>query len=216
MQKHPKGMILVYVALAVALSGIAGTGFGEEAGRQGEELDAGVVLGEEDLSERAEIARNMFRRITPGNDPFVQDAGTWPALWEAFGANWNAAAAGREYGAWVVPVSVSQENGATVIRDANNLELWRGTTDFAKEESASVTLTGGLVAEEEWDGYEGVRDFANVWQNQGIFAKHWQNGMVGRAVPTGSASRRWTWIRTGRWMSRLRGRRPGMSMSSPI
>ncbi|MBQ7252179.1 MAG: hypothetical protein IJS32_06225, partial [Kiritimatiellae bacterium] len=25
--------------------------------------------------------------------------------------------------------------------------------------------------------------FANVWQNQGIFAKHWQNGMVGQAVP---------------------------------
>ncbi|MBQ7252564.1 MAG: hypothetical protein IJS32_08195, partial [Kiritimatiellae bacterium] len=72
----------------------------------------GLVLGEEDLAERAEIARNLFRRITPGNDPFVQDAGTWPALWEAFGANWAAAAAGRGYGAWVVPVSVSQENGA--------------------------------------------------------------------------------------------------------
>ena len=148
-----------------------------------EGFDTGVVLGEEDLAERAEIARNTFRRITPGNEPLVQDVGTWPALWEAFGANWATAAVGREYGAWVVPIQVAQENGATVIRDADGRELWRGATDFAKEESASVTLTGGLVAEEEWDGYEGVRDFANVWQNQGIFAKHWQNGMVGRAVP---------------------------------
>ncbi|MBQ7252346.1 MAG: hypothetical protein IJS32_07085, partial [Kiritimatiellae bacterium] len=29
-----------------------------------EGFDAGVVLGEEDLAERAEIARNLFRRIT--------------------------------------------------------------------------------------------------------------------------------------------------------
>ena len=148
-----------------------------------EGFDTGVVLGEEDLAERAEIARNTFRRITPGNEPLVQDVGTWPALWEAFGANWATAAVGREYGAWVVPIQVAQENGATVIRDADGRELWRGATDFAKEESASVTLTGGLVAEADWDGYEGVRNFANVWQNGGIFAEHWQNGGVGRAVP---------------------------------
>ncbi|MBQ7252171.1 MAG: hypothetical protein IJS32_06180, partial [Kiritimatiellae bacterium] len=79
-----------------------------------EGFDAGVVLGEEDLAERAEIARNAFRRITPGNDPFVQDAGTWPVAWEEFPSRWAGAATGREYGAWVVPVSVERENGATV------------------------------------------------------------------------------------------------------
>ena len=159
MKKHPTGMILLYVALAGALAGIAGTGFCGEADRQDDEADTRVVLGEEDLAERAEIARNMFRRITPGDEPFVQDVGTWPVAWEEFPSRWAGAATGREYGAWVVPVSVELENGATVIRDADDRELWRGTTDFAKEESASVTLTGGLVSEEEWDGYEAVRDF---------------------------------------------------------
>jgi hypothetical protein len=147
----------IWIALALAL--LAGTGFCGEADRQDEELDAGVLLGEEDLAERAEIARNMFRRITPGDEPFVQDVGTWPVAWEAFPSKWGGAATGREYGAWAVPVSVEQGNGATVIRDADDMELWRGTTDFAKEESATVVLTGRLVAEDDWEGYEAVRDF---------------------------------------------------------
>lgn len=126
--------------------------------QEGEEVGALVVLGEEDLAERAEIARNLYRRITPGDGPLVQDAGTWPAAWEEFGAAWDGAAAEREFGAWAVPVAVSQEGGATVVRDADGLELWRGMTDFAKPESAGVVLTGALVGEEEWAGYEAVRE----------------------------------------------------------
>ena len=119
--------------------------------------DDGVVLGEEDLAERGEILRNQFRRMTPGDEPLVQDIGTWPAAWEEFGTNWDSAAADREYGAWVVPVELTQENGATVMKDGDGNELWRGTTDFARPESADVVLTGGLVAEEDWVAYEAVR-----------------------------------------------------------
>ena len=119
--------------------------------------DDGVVLGEEDLAERGEILRNQFRRMTPGDEPLVQDIGTWPAAWEEFGTNWDSAAADREYGAWVVPVELTQENGATVMKDGDGNELWRGTTGFARPESADVVLTGGLVAEEEWPVYEAVR-----------------------------------------------------------
>lgn len=126
--------------------------------QEAEGVDAGVVLGEVDLADRAEIARNLFRRITPGDGVLVQDAGTWPAAWEEFGAAWDGAAAEREFGAWAVPVAVSQEDGATVVRDASGRELWRGTTDFAKPESAGVVLTGALVGEGEWAGYEAVRE----------------------------------------------------------
>ena len=132
-------------------------------GAEGAETDTAtpsdaVVLGEEDLADRAEILRNMYRRITPPDIPLVQDAGTWPAAWEEFGAEWESAAAEREYGAWVVPVEVSQEAGETVVRDGNGAILWRGRTDFARPESSDVVLTGGLVAEEEWAVYEGVRE----------------------------------------------------------
>ena len=129
-----------------------------------EEVDTGVVLGDVDLAERAEIARNLFRRITPGDGELVQDAGTWPAAWEEFGAAWDGAAVEREFGAWAVPVSVVQVDGATVVRDGTGRELWRGVTDFARPESAGVVLTGALVGEEEWAGYEAVREHveANV------------------------------------------------------
>lgn len=132
-----------------------------------EEVDTGVVLGDVDLAERAEIARNLFRRITPGDGELVQDAGTWPAAWEEFGAAWDGAAVEREFGAWAVPVAVSQENGATVVRDAAGRELWRGTTDFAKPESAGVVLTGALVGEEEWAGYEAVREAVEELETAG-------------------------------------------------
>ena len=140
---------LVGVAVALAT--------GESGEPPDEPEDDGVVLGEEDLAERAEIRRNMYRRMTPPDLPLVQDVGTWPVAWEEFGTNWYGAALEREYGAWVVPVEVEQANGATVIRDGTGLELWRGTTDFTRPESADVVLTGGLVAEEDWARYEGVR-----------------------------------------------------------
>ena len=45
--------------------------------QEAEGIDTGVVLGDVDLAKRAEIARNLFRRITPGNGELVQDAGAW-------------------------------------------------------------------------------------------------------------------------------------------
>lgn len=141
--------------LAGAVAPATGTG---EADNPADEPDDAVVLGEEDLADRAEILRNMYRRITPPDIALVQDVGTWPAAWEEFGANWDSAAADREYGAWVVPVEVTQDAGATVVKDGNGEVLWRGWTDFVRPESADVVLTGGLVAEEEWAVYEGVRD----------------------------------------------------------
>ena len=145
--------------LILGLAGVfaIATAFGTGDEPQDEPEDDGVVLGEEDLAERGEILRNQFRRMTPGDEPLVQDIGTWPAAWEEFGTNWDSAAADREYGAWVVPVELTQENGATVMKDGEGNELWRGTTDFARPESSDVVLTGGLVAEEDWAVYEAVR-----------------------------------------------------------
>lgn len=118
-----------------------------------------VVLGEEDLAERGEILRNMYRRITPpAVETLVQDVGTVPAAWEEFDPQWDNAAAAREYGTWVVPVALTQVEGATILSDANGRILWRGTNDFARPESSGVVLTGGLVAEEDWPAYEAVRE----------------------------------------------------------
>ena len=155
-----KKKILAVLFGMVAAAGVAvALATGEaEAPADGPDTAAMVVLGEEDLADRAEILRNMYRRITPPDMPLVQDVGTWPAAWEEFGVNWDAAAADREYGAWVVPVEVSQDAGVTVVKDGAGAVLWRGWTDFARPESADVVLTGGLVAEEDWAAYEGVRD----------------------------------------------------------
>ena len=152
MKKHLLPLIL-------GLAGVfaIATAFGTGDEPLDEPEDDGVVLGEEDLAERGEILRNQFRRMTPGDEPLVQDIGTWPAAWEEFGTNWDSATADREYGAWVVPVELTQENGATVMKDGEGNELWRGTTDFARPESADVVLTSGLVAEEDWIAYEAVR-----------------------------------------------------------
>ena len=156
MKRHVWAVCLGVAAVLAGAAALAtGTGDSEPPA---EEPDDAVVLGEEDLADRAEILRNMYRRITPPDMALVQDVGTWPAAWEEFGANWEAAAADREYGAWVVPVEVAQDAGATVVKDGNGEVLWRGWTDFVRPESADVVLTGGLVAEEEWAVYEGVRD----------------------------------------------------------
>ncbi len=152
MKKHLLPLIL---GLAGVFAIATAFGTGDEPLEEPE--DDGVVLGEEDLAERGEILRNQFRRMTPGDEPLVQDIGTWPAAWEEFGTNWDSATADREYGAWVVPVELTQENGTTVMKDGEGNELWRGTTDFARLESSDVVLTGGLVAEEDWAVYEAVR-----------------------------------------------------------
>ena len=102
MKKHVWAVCLGVAAVLVGTAALA-TGTGE-AGPPAEEPDDALVLGEEDLADRAEILRNMYRRITPPDMALVQDVGTWPAVWEEFGAEWDAAAAEREYGAWVVPV----------------------------------------------------------------------------------------------------------------
>ena len=117
-----------------------------------------VVLGEEDLADRAEILRNRYRRMTPGDVPLVQDVGVWPAAWEEFSPVWNGAAAERELGTWMVPVEAEKDGTDTVLRDGNGVELWRGQTDFSKDGTESVVLTGALVAEDDWALYRAARD----------------------------------------------------------
>ena len=119
---------------------------------------AEVVLGEEDLADRAEILRNRYRRMTPGDVPLVQDVGVWPAAWEEFSPVWNGAAAERELGTWMVPVAAEKDGTATVLRDGDGVELWRGQTDFSKDGTESVVLTGALVAEDDWALYRAARD----------------------------------------------------------
>ena len=138
--------------LAVATFVFAVSAFGADT-EDNAGADDAVFLGEVDLAERAEIWRNQYRRMTPGDEPLVQDVGTWPAAWEEFGSRWGAAPATRDLATWLVPVSVSRENGFTVLRDADGTELWSGTTDFAKDESAEVTLAGALVDEADWPLY---------------------------------------------------------------
>ncbi|MBP5787760.1 MAG: hypothetical protein J6Y19_08105, partial [Kiritimatiellae bacterium] len=114
---------------------------GDADNAEAKDSDGAVVLGEEDLAERAEILRNQYRRMTPGDLQLVQHVGTWPAAWEEFGTNWDAAVANRELGTWVVPVEVAREGADTVVLDGNGADLWRGTTDFAKDGTEGVTLT---------------------------------------------------------------------------
>lgn len=123
------------------------TSDGNDASR---ETADNVFLGEQDLAEQMEIWRNQYRRMTPGDAPLVQDIGTWPAAWEEFSHAWNVAPANRDLATWLIPVTAERSGVMTILRDANGTTLWSGITDFAKEESASVTLTGALVAEEDW------------------------------------------------------------------
>ncbi len=134
---------------------------------QAESTAAMVVLGEEDLAERGEILRNMYRRITPGNGELIQDIGSLPAAWEEFGCQWNGAQTQREYGAWVVPVGLSQLDGTTVVFDGDGDVLWRGQTDFSCKESADVTLTATLVGEDDWEAYEAVREVVATFDAAG-------------------------------------------------
>ena len=129
-----------------------------DADEAGDGPGEAVVLGEEDFAERLEILRNQFRRMTPGDGELVQDAGAWPAAWEEFSPRWDTAPATRDLATWVVPIVAERESGATVLRDGNGAELWRGTTDFAKETSTNVTLTGALVDESDWPLYMAAKE----------------------------------------------------------
>ena len=117
-----------------------------------------VFLGDLDLAERLEIWRNQYRRMTPGDAPLVQDVGTWPAAWEEFSSVWDTAPAERDLATWLVPFSAERVGATTVIRDANGETLWSGATDFAKDSSANVTLTGALVDELDWPLYTAVQE----------------------------------------------------------
>ncbi len=151
-----------FLPLSLGIAGIAlvlaafGTDNGDTA--PADDADDGVVLGEVDLAEQAEIWRNQYRRMTPGNEPLVQDVGELPAAWEEFSSAWDTAPAVRDLATWLVPFSAERVGPVTVLRDSDGTVLWSGTTDFAKDESASVTLTGSLVDEEEWPLYEAARE----------------------------------------------------------
>jgi hypothetical protein len=152
-----------FLPLSLGIAGIAlvvgafGTGTGDTT--PAEDADDGVVLGELDLAEQAEIWRNQYRRMTPGGDePLVQDVGELPAAWEEFSSTWDAAPAVRDLATWLVPFSAERVGSVTVLRDSNGTVLWSGTTDFAKPDSADVTLTGALVDELDWPLYDAARD----------------------------------------------------------
>ena len=151
-----------FLQLGLGIALIAGVVVASAAGDADnevlEETADTVVLGEVDLAERAEILRNQFRRMTPGEGPLVQDVGTWPAAWDEFGHSWDAAPAERDLATWMVPFFVERIGPATIIRDANGTVLWYGQTDFSKAESKDVTLTGALMDESDWTLWKAARD----------------------------------------------------------
>lgn len=151
---------LLPLGLGIALLAgvVAAFATGDADNEASEETVDTVVLGEVDLAERAEILRNQFRRMTPGEGPLVQDVGTWPAAWDEFGHSWDAAPAERDLATWLVPFSVERTGSATIIRDADGAVLWYGQTDFAKDESEAVTLTGALMDESDWALWDAARD----------------------------------------------------------
>ena len=147
-----------FVIGIVAVAGVVAAFASGDADEAADETADNVFLGELDLAERLEIWRNQYRRMTPGDDPFSQDVGTWPAAWDEFSPAWDAAPAERDLATWLVQFSVERIGLATIIRDANGTVLWNGTTDFAKDESADVTLTGALVDESDWVMWEAARE----------------------------------------------------------
>ena len=151
--KRPFLTICLLFAVILGVAAALATGGADDAAG----ADDMVVLGELDFAERLEIWRNQYRRMTPGDIPLVQDVGTWPAAWELFSSRWTAAPAERDLATWLVPVVSERSGTVTVLRDADGNALWSGATDFAKEGSESVTLTGALVSEEDWALWEAAR-----------------------------------------------------------
>ena len=154
MKRH----FLLFGFVMTAIVGVVAA-FGTDTGDNVSEddTDDALILGEIDLAERAEFLRNRFRRMTPGNDPLVQDVGIWPAAWEEFGLAWDSAPAMRDLATWLVPVTAERSGALTVLRDANGTVLWSGATGFAKEESEDVTLTGALMDESDWGLWKAAR-----------------------------------------------------------
>ncbi|MBR6022820.1 MAG: hypothetical protein IK066_10455 [Kiritimatiellae bacterium] len=153
-----KRFLPLVLGLAVITGMMAAFAMGDADCAVPDEPTDAVVLGEVDLAERMEIMRNQYRRMTPGKVPLVQDVGSWPAAWEEFGPAWNSSPATRDFATWLVPMATDRDGGETVLRDGHGTELWRGTTDFSKEESANVTLTGALIDEEDWPLWVAARE----------------------------------------------------------
>ncbi len=154
---HMRKQVLAIGLGMAAVCGVAATLAMGDADEAADETADVVVLGEEDLADRAEILRNRYRRMTPGDAPLVQDVGTWPAAWEDFSPVWDRAAAERDLGTWTVPVAAERDGADTVLRDGDGVELWRGQTVFSKDGTEGVVLTGTLVAEEDWPLYRAAR-----------------------------------------------------------
>jgi len=157
-KNHMKRLVRTFLPTAAALCCVAVAFAADDAGEAGDGTGTAAFLGETDLAEWMEICRNRFRRMTPGDAPLVQDAGTWPAAWEEFSPRWDSAPAERDLATWLVPFVSDREGARTVLRGADGTVLWSGATDFAKEESATVTLTGALVAEEDWPLWRAARE----------------------------------------------------------
>lgn len=155
--KKAIGVILLVAVAVLGVGAVIAFATGEADHAAAPAADT-VFLGEVDLAEQMEIWRNQYRRMTPGDAPLVQDVGTWPAAWEEFSSRWASAPAERNLATWLVPVVAERTGALTVLRDADGNALWSGTTDFSKEESANVTLTGSLVSEEDWALWEAARE----------------------------------------------------------
>lgn len=162
-----------FLPFLLGLAGVVGVVRAFAAGESNDTDDV-VVLGEVDLAERAEILRNRFRRMTPDDFPLVQDVGTWPSAWEEFGRAWDASPAEGDLATWLVPFAAERMGALTVLRDADGNVLWSGATDFAKEESANVTLTGWLVSEDDWPLYQAAR--AALARSLKVQTPHLRNG----------------------------------------
>ena len=68
-----KWMIAFLLVLAVIAGGVGAFATGGDDKPLTDDPEPMVVLGEEDLVEQADIWRNQYRRITPGEGPLVQD-----------------------------------------------------------------------------------------------------------------------------------------------
>lgn len=123
----------------------------------GQDLGDRQAFSLEDLAERTEILRNQFARMTPGEDAVVQEA-DWQWFEDAdFAPAFLERLVGvRELGLWTWPLRAELEPGSleTVFLNADGDEAGRVWTDFAKAESARMSLRVPLVAAED------VQDFA--------------------------------------------------------
>lgn len=141
---------LIGRGLAVAAALAAGLACGQE-------LEERQAYSPEDLAERVEIQRNQFARMTPGEEPALQELG-WQWFEDAdFEPAFLERLAGvRELGLWTWPLRAELDPVSleTVFLNAAGDEAGRVRTDFAKAESARMALRVPLVAEED------VQDFA--------------------------------------------------------